>query len=509
MRSDATAADRGGFEQVYDACVIGGGPAGITVARALARGGAKVALMEAGGLEIELDSQDPYVGENVGLDYFPLDTSRLRFFGGTSNHWAGWCRAMEPVDFVPKSFNRLSGWPISKLDLDPYRAEADQILDVPNESEAPNLPFAQSAYRFHRFQFRWSPPTRFGEKYLDELTNSDRIDLWLNANLVAMPMDEAGTEVQGAVFKSYAPDDPGFTVKARYYVLATGGVENARLLLAMDQQFPEGIGNRTDMVGRFFCDHPHFVISDVVLRQPQQEREYFMPTEEFLFENEIMNFGLRLEPEYHPPETGVADSLIRGAACGRDFSERLAEKVLGRELANCDLGGIEAWWNIRGEPRPEPLAITRIAFEQALNPDSRVRLGTERDAFGLRRPLLDWRMSEMDVHTMRTAAMAYGAHIAEQDIGRLKLRDWLTAEPAEIPGTAEDEVGGKHHMGTTRMSADPRDGVVDGDCRVHGVDNLYIGGSSVFSTPGHSNPTYTLTQLALRLGDHLTRRLTA
>jgi choline dehydrogenase-like flavoprotein len=507
MRFDAAAADRGAFEQVYDVCVIGGGPAGITVSRVLARQGAKVALMEAGGLEIELETQDPYVGENIGQDYFPLDTSRLRFFGGTSNHWAGWCRTLEPVDFTPKSYNPLSGWPITKLDLDPYREEADEILDVPNESEAPNLPFKQDAYRFFRFQFRWSPPTRFSEKYLEELTASEGIDLWLNANLVAMPMDAPGAEVQGAVFKSYAPDDPGFTVKAKFFVLATGGIENARLLLALDQQFPEGIGNRADMVGRFFCDHPHFVISDVVLRQPQQEREYFAPTEEFLFENEILNFGLRLEPEYHPPETGPVDALLRGAACGRDFSERLAEKVLGRELANCDLGGVTDWWSTRGAPRPEPAAITRIAFEQALNPDSRVRLGTDRDAFGLRRAALDWHMSERDIHTMRTAAMAYGAHIAEQDIGRLKMRDWLVAEPAVIPGTDKDEVGGKHHMGTTRMSADPRDGVVNADCRVHGIDNLYIGGSSVFSTPGHSNPTYTLTQLALRLGDHLTGRL--
>ena len=509
MRFDANADDRGGFEQVYDVCVIGAGPAGITVSRVLARRGAKVALMEAGGLEIEVDSQDPYVGENVGLDYFPLDTARLRFFGGTSNHWAGWCRALEPIDFVPKSYNPLSGWPITKLDLDSYREEADQILDVPNESEAPNLPFAQKAYRFERFQFRWSPPTRFGPKYLDELTASDRIDLWLNANLVAMPMTAEGSEVLGATFRSYKPDDPGFTVKARFYVLATGGVENARLMLALDQQFPEGIGNKNDMVGRFFCDHPHFVISDVVLRSPSQEREYFMPTEEFLYENEILNFGLRLEPEYHPPATGIADSLLRGAACGREFSERLAEKVLGRELSNCDLGGIAAWWERRGEPAPEPLAITRIAFEQALNPESRVRLGTERDAFGLRRPLLDWHLSERDIHTMRTAATAYGAHIAERDIGRLKLRDWLVAEPAEIPGTDKDEVGGKHHMGTTRMSESPRDGVVDADCRVHGVANLYVGGSSVFSTPGHSNPTYTLTQLALRLGDHLTGRLSS
>ena len=152
---------------------------------------------------------------------------------------------------------------------------------------------------------------------------------------------------------------------------------------------------------------------------------------------------------------------------------------------------------------PGQTGVLRMAQEQAQNPDSRVMLGAERDAFGLHRVALDWRLSELDVHTMRTAVNAFGAHMAEQGIGRAQIRPWLLAEPAQIPGVLDDEVGGKHHMCTTRMAADPRHGVVDDDCRVHCVANLYIGGSSVFATTGHCNPTYTLTQLALRLGDHL------
>jgi choline dehydrogenase-like flavoprotein len=108
---------------------------------------------------------------------------------------------------------------------------------------------------------------------------------------------------------------------------------------------------------------------------------------------------------------------------------------------------------------------------------------------------------------MRTAAAAFGTHLAEQGIGRARIRPWLLTEPAEIPGVEDDEVGGKHHMSTTRMAADPRQGVVDGDCKVHGMRNLYVGGSSVFASTGHCNPTYTIVQLALRLGDHLARQL--
>ena len=320
-----------------------------------------------------------------------------------------------------------------------------------------------------------------------------------------MPLDAGQASVTGAVFKSYQPADPGFTVKARHYVLCAGGIENARLLLAMNSQVPEGIGNRHDLVGRFFSDHPHFVISDVILRAPMAEREYFAPTEEFILENQVTNFGLRLEPEYFPPPATLHAAVLRDLACGRDFSERLAKRVLG-EAGNCDLGGVSDYYANRGTI-VEPLAITRIAFEQARNPNSRVMLGEDRDAFGLQTVVLDWQFTDLDIHTMRTAVLAFGEHLAEQDLGRLRLRDWLLAEPAEIPGTDKDEVAGKHHMCTTRMAADPRHGVVNANCRVHGLDNLYIGGSSTFATPGHANPTYTLIQLALRLGDHLTARL--
>ena len=499
MIADATTLDRSGFDREFDVCVIGAGPAGITLARRLAAAGAEVALMEAGGLEVTPELQDVYVGENRGQDYFELDTARLRYFGGTSNHWAGWSRPLDPADFLAKPFNPLSGWPIAQMQLDPYRSETDAILDIPSASEAPDLPFVQSGWDFRRFQFRWSPPTRFGEKYQAELTASERIRLVLNANLVDLRLTDDLGAVSGAVFRSYAPDDPGFTVRARAYCLCTGGIENPRLLLNFRSQSPEGIGNRHGVVGRFFCEHPHFVVADVLLRLLVVEREFYAPTESFIFEHECLNFGMRLEPNWVEPEQLVA--LARRPLAPEEFQillkERVREPFTDTSLAR----------NPNLLVPPGQTGVLRLAYEQALNPESRVGLSEERDAFGLRRVALTWRLSELDVHTMRTAAMAFGAHLAEQDIGRARVRDWLRAEPAEIPGVLEDEVGGKHHMGTTRMADDPRHGVVDRDCRVHGIANLYIGGSSVFASGGHANPTYTLLQLALRLGDHLAERL--
>lgn len=498
MIADASDTDRSRFDPLFDVCVIGAGPAGITLARSLAAAGASVALMEAGGMELTEESQDVYRGTNIGLDYFELDTARLRYFGGTSNHWGGWTRALDAYDFRPKPYMPLSGWPITRLDLDRYQRDADSILDVPSETEAPDLPMRQRDYDFKRFQFRWSPPTRFNTKYGPEIEASDRILLTLNANLVDLRLDDSLSAVTGAVFRSYDPGDPGFTVQARTFCLCTGGIENARLLLNFTSQIPQGIGNQNDMVGRCFADHPHFVLADVLLRTLVVEREFYSPTETFLLQHQVLNFGMRIEPQWIEPDQLV--SLVGREVPPDQFAILLGEKV--RDSV-ADLSPIHPDHVVP----PGQGAVLRMAQEHSQNPDSRVRLGTERDAFGLRRVEMDWHVTELDIHTMRTAAQSFGAHLAEQNIGRARIRPWLLADPVQFPGIGEDEVGGKHHMCTTRMSAEPRDGVVDANCRVHGMDNLYIGGSSVFASTGHCNPTYTIVQLALRLGDHLANRL--
>lgn len=492
MLVDAGGAGRAALAREFDLCVIGAGPAGITLARRAAGLGLDVALMEAGGEEMTVESQEVYEGESLGFDYFPLDTPRLRFLGGSSNHWAGWCRALDPVDFRAKAWNPMSGWPIAKADLDPYQPATDEILDLIPADWAPDLPSRLNGDDLRRFQFRWSPPTNFREKYAAELVASERIVLALNANLVDLRLDDALGRVEAAAFRGYDASDPGFAIRARAYALCCGGIENPRLLLNFASQQAAGLGNGADLVGRYFCEHPHFVLAEAILRAPFPELSFFAPTEDFIVRNEVLNFGLRVQkmPEPFVREHG---SIAGDPSCDDPFVLRLAERLAEVSPA-CAPGGDGA---IRFD------GLLRIAYEQALNPDSRVMLAEATDRFGMRRPALDFRLSELDERTLEVALMTLAQRMAALDMGRARIRDWVLAEPIGWPLITQDEVGGKHHMGTTRMADDPRRGVVDRDCRVHGVANLYIGGSSVFATGGHANPTYTIVQLALRLGDHL------
>jgi choline dehydrogenase-like flavoprotein len=505
MLLDARGAGRARFARRFDFCVVGSGPAGMTLARVLAARGFDVALMEAGGLEVAAESQEAYAGESVGLPYLELDGARLRCFGGSSEHWNGRCRAFDAEDFAARPARPLA-WPIARADLDPYAAPAAAILDLaPAEAEpapAADPVVAASGGALRTVTWRRSPPTRFAEKYRDEVAASPRIAAGLNASLVDLRLDEGLGAVTAAVFSSGAPGDSGFAVAADAYCLCAGGLENPRLLLNAASQIPAGIGNRNDLVGRYFCEHPALRVGRVVLKaKPDREKFSFAPTPALLEREGLLDFHLLLEARAGTPQP-LGRALALTAQCLDPFAERLAREALGH-WPKCRAGGIDEFL-VRYEPGGHPWGWVVLDLEQALDRESRVTLGEERDAFGLRRIRLDWRLGERDYATMARAVGLLGEYLAGNDIGRLKVADWLLEARPVLPDPSRDLGNGScHHMCTTRMSDDPRTGVVDRDCRVHGLSNLYVGGSSVFATPGFVNPTLTIVQLALRLADHL------
>ena len=465
--------------KVFDVCICGAGPAGITLARQLASKGRQVGLFEAGGLDLSHESQELYEGEIVGLPYFPLDSARVRCLGGASNHWEGYSRALDARDFEPSSYNPGNEWPLRKSDLANYASDTNSILELPREGLATYvLDGDERALTEYAYRKR---PTRFGERYRLELEKSDLITVCLNANLLDIELDAGLGSVSFATFRSYGRR-ASFSARARYFVLCLGGIENARLLLNATRQMTPGIGNQHDLVGRFFSEHPNVVVGDAIMSTQPTRRFYIAPTR-LLSECKCLSFQMDVVPKERRPGTG---GYVDAAVCSTSLTQRVAEALLGRAPVCFD-------------------AQVEVTSAQAPNWHSRVMLSDKRDRFGMRQVALDWQLTELDQHTLKVAALEIGRVMAEQNVGRMQLAPWLRDSVPNIAAGALD--GSFHHMCTTRMSDDPKLGVVDRNCRVHGIENLFIGGSSVFSSSGLSNPTYTIIQLALRLGDHLHTRL--
>ncbi len=487
-------------ENKFDVCICGAGIVGITLALKLSRTH-NVVLLEAGDYNYSDTSQAVYKGANIGHQSIDLTATRLRYFGGTSNHWSGWCRPLDSHDFKRKTYVKLSGWPIEHSDLESYLDESKSILDISSKTEieertsSADVPGEIGNFQeFNGFDFWWSTPTRFGEKYRANIESASNITCYLNANVVDIGLANNLAHVSQVEVRNYAGRT--FQVRARANILATGGIENPRLLLNSTNQISDGLGNENGLVGRFFAQHPHQTVGTFLLQDQAREnllknwvnvksaRKFFSPSVDLMQEEEILNFGLRFQP-FEPDSEVSFEKRLERFVCKSELAKNTVEKISGKNLS-CPSGD----------------GLLRIASEQALNPSSRITLGSELDRFGKRRVVCDWRHSEIDERTIRRAVIRFGIALADMDLGRVRIADWLLngEKGFEFPSIGE---GQNHHMCTTRMSGSQYDGVVDSDQRVFGIDNLYLAGSSVFSTTGHANPTFTIVQMTLRLADHL------
>lgn len=509
-----------------DVCVIGAGPAGITLALELARRGQSVLLLEGGGEAYEDDSQDLYRGQVVGHKHIDVANSRLRQFGGTSGHWTGLCAPLDPVDFEPRPGSPHHGWPIRRADLDPFYARAQPYLDLgPYKYDwdqwrgtVPHPALPLDPKRVLTDVFQQSPPTRFAEKFHDAVAREPKIRCVLHANLVDVALGDGSDAVSSVTVSTL--DGRRATATARRFVIACGGLENARLLLNFRKQRPAGLGNEHGLVGRFYTDHT-IVQATILLLNEEVDATLYGGEQSFGGAN--LTFGLKLNPELVVSEGLNNNSAFLVAQHENDlynddfrnygwiafssmlkaFSRGRLPDRLGERYCDVvdDLGqvatGVYRHAARRVLPaKPARAFLLRQDAEQSPNPDSRVTLVEETDRFGMNRIALDWRVTADDLLKLRRTHEIIGQAIGAAGIGRMQLG-------ISDPPNLDLAFSGYHHMGTTRMHADPKQGVVDADCRLHEVKNLYMAGSSTFTTGGYANPTLTIVALAIRLADHL------
>lgn len=479
MIRNVTELEQGAVLQA-EVAIVGAGLAGIDLARHLGRHGVRVVLLESGRLEFDPAIQDltevAFAAKRLRTHETDSDLSaylppmyrgycRIRQFGGTTNVWTGKWRIFDPWDFEQRPWIPYSGWPITLGDLLPFYGHTARDYGFGDFDAEAKGPFFRDACRHlapHGLEphlFYWEKtPTRSGTRFFQELNQSPNVEVVLGATATEIGLHDDLRTVREIRCKSL--DQRCFTVRAEWFVLSTGGLEAPRLLLASNRQVPEGIGNERGLVGRFYMDHPKHKDSTLI---PGPAMWRFLE-------------GVQHQPR---PRFGVSFSLSGDVQRARSLPNHVLFMRLGKRTR---LG------------RKRHFEV-KTGFEQTPNPESRVYLGSKLDALGMRQLVVDWRFTDYDHRAFAEVQCALTNAFLAAGLGQLSF--------ATRPLTLDMMMDASHHMGATRMAADPAEGVVDRDCRIFGTDNLYIASSSVFPTAHGYSPTYTILALARRVGEHL------
>ncbi len=508
-------------QPVFDLCIVGTGAAGLCLAMQFAGTQYRVAVLEAGRRKINAQDQAVYESEFPAQPHGGSMHGRFRVFGGSTTRWGGQALPFNPIDFRARDWVPHSGWPVAAEEITGYYPAAGRFMLVGEGDYAGDVRAALNAglpaldpARFTCQFSKFSRQPDLRRVYEQPLRAAANVVVLRGANLISLELAPALDHVGEAIVSS--PELKRFRVRARVFVLAAGGIENARLLLASNRQIPAGVGNGRGLVGRFFQDHPGREIASVLSPRPDDLQRLF---------NIYHRRGVRFKPRFstsarwQEEHRALSVSGVLLFECGPDSAfALLRDSLRDARQKGVDAGVIrrllhgvgrsgELWptlyqrWRFHRHYNPQPRIRVFVSAEQEPDPDSRVELSPARvDRFGMPLSVVHWRLSEMPARSIWQFLQDLREDFARLGLGEIVADADLSANAAAWKGTLLDN---NHHIGTTRMGGTPEDGVVDARCQVHGIDNLYVAGSSVFPTGGHSNPTLTLLALALRLADRL------
>lgn len=533
-----------------EVCIVGAGAAGISVALELAGRGRQVLLLEAGFDQDDAATQALYAGEVADeAMHSPPDKYRQRRLGGSTTIWGGRCMPFDPIDFEARDWVPASGWPIGWDDVAPYYPRAGEVLETGEfEYDAaralrPPVPPMIEGFNSKRVLTdgleRFSVPTNFGRRYRRRLEQAAGLTVLLGANVTGLRLAPDGTRVDSLDVATL--QGTRFAVRAQQVVLALGGLETARLLLASNDVAPQGVGNSHDVVGRYYMCHVAGVVGSLVIEGPTTRvRHGYEISPDGVYCRRRIQLAAdeqrrlrvpNLVARLHFPR--ISDPAHRnGVLSGLFLAQSLISYEYGKRLRDGSRRGLGLWLkhvrNVLLSPldtagfllhwvrkrtlaeRKFPSVIVRnktnrfsldVHAEQIPRPESRVTLSGERDALGVPRLRVDWRYGADDIEGVRRTLGAFAETVAASGVGRYEFDEGALEQDLMRFGAY-----GGHHVGTARMGSDPRTSVVDANCKVHGMDNLFIAGSAVFPTSSQANPTLTIVALALRLADHLLGR---
>ena len=534
-------------------CIIGAGAAGITLACELEECGVSVTLLEAGGLHIDPVASDEYYRGTATPPHPNPSEFRRVGFGGTTKIWGGRCVPFDPIDFERRDYISESGWPIGYEEVARYYPRALEYCDAGafdfsatgslsrNARQTPLLPGlrANNCLIADRIE-RYSLPTDFGTRYRRRIARSSTVLVLTHARCLALHRSAGAPGLESVTIADRTGNR--HRLRAGVFVLATGGIEVTRLLLQSDREGP-GLGNHSDIVGRFYACHFENILARLVplhgtvpfdferTNDGVYCRRKLLLTEEAQRRHRLLNTAFRLHfPTYSDAAHGnsvlsaiyLAKSLLIPEYRNilRHGSETSANSPAREHLENIlrgvpELARFAFRWlllrNLSTRKLPYTLVSNRdgtfpLEFncEQTPSASNRIKLINDVDRHGVARVHVEWRLSEGD------ADAAYRAILLLRDV----LRDYSACNLEFDENTIRRAIGrspplGGHHIGTTRMAASEKQGVVDTHCALFEVPNLFVASSSVFCTSSHANPTLTIVALALRLADYLKRDLTA
>jgi choline dehydrogenase-like flavoprotein len=487
-----------------DVCVVGAGPAGISVARELDGGASRVCLVESGGTAPDEAAQSLSEIDVDGSELTPDARERRRQFGGNSNLWRVGRRPvrslvrylpLDEIDFEARPWVPHSGWPITRSALDPYYERAHRAAGLGAfDYETPDRPepFPLDGLRTSVEWFGSGRP--FTRDALDELERSSNVTVLVHANVAEL--HESPDRGRVEYVDVACLDGKRHTVTAKLFVLAAGGIENPRLLLLSTERSPAGIGNAHDLVGRFFMDHLHVLGTLLPSNRALFARAGLYDVRE-LPGGRVMGCKLNVEPEVMEREGLLNSALKLDARITSRPLPTYARTYVRLALKHRQVRPSFFGWSELPTPQRRFLEFaTHLQVELAPVPCNRVTLSERRDRLGRPLAAVQWRWDDLSRRSVHATARILAQSIGRAGLGRLEMPD---DDPPPLPNA----LGINHHIGTTRMHADPRQGVVDADCRVHGVANLFVIGSSVFPTAGYANPTLTIVALAIRLADRI------